>query len=294
MKFWPYINIFLLLLLSLLIIAILQLPDGNLHIISCDVGQGDATLIIYKNIQLLTDGGPDNKVVNCLGRHLPFWDRKLEMVIATHPDSDHITGLSEVIKRYKVKNLLINPIDSGTPNDRMLISTVGSSRVNVVNPMDKQKYMLDLMSLDIVNPTDAEYNSEIIQNVNSKLDKYIKVKDTNLYSIVYILSFKKFRGLFTGDMTPATSDSLAAGQLDLHVDYIKTPHHGSKNGLTQNLLEKIRPKVATISVGKDNQWGFPSPSILEILKKYNVKVLRTDLLGDIEYITDGNKYWLKK
>jgi competence protein ComEC len=77
------------------------------------------------------------------------------------------------------------------------------------------------------------------------------------------------------------------------------PHHGSNNGLTQNLLEKVvsegglHPVVGVISVGKKNMWGFPAPAILSMLANYNVKVFRTDQLGDVEIITDGNKIWTK-
>jgi len=76
------------------------------------------------------------------------------------------------------------------------------------------------------------------------------------------------------------------------VDYIKIPHHGSINGLTENFLRASMPKIAVISVGK-NSWGHPREEILEMLAKYNVRVFRTDKMGDIELVSDGKKYWLK-
>ena len=85
-------------LFAMLIIAVSQLPDGNLHIIACNVGQGDAILITYGNTQILTDGGPDKSVMDCSGKYMPFWDRNIELVISTHPDTDHSTGLVEVLK----------------------------------------------------------------------------------------------------------------------------------------------------------------------------------------------------
>jgi len=119
--------------------------------------------------------------------------------------------------------------------------------------------------------------------------------------------------LFTGDIPPEVADELA--QQVGTVNYIKIPHHGSKNGLTQNLLEKLvggpprsslqhepytdsiekasAKAVGVISVGAKNPWGFPSSEILQMLKNYNVQVLRTDLMGDVEVVTDGEKIWWK-
>jgi competence protein ComEC len=253
--------------------------------VACDVGQGDAILATYKNIQILTDGGPDNSVLNCLGKYMPFWDRNIELVISTHPDGDHSTGLIEVIKRYKVNKLLVNPIDPGTDVYRLLLVQAQSKKVNIINPENGMNIGLDLIHLDIVSRFDP---------LN---------KNTNDNSIVYKLGFGKFLGLFPGDMSPKVSDELAT-RLD-SVDYIKIPHHGSINGLTQNLLEKTKPSVATISVSKKNMWGFPSEQILKMLNDKNIKILRTDEMGDIEIITNGNppslkatvgqgKYWIKK
>jgi competence protein ComEC len=299
MRFWKYTYFILLLVLSLIIIALFQLPDANLHIIACDVGQGDAILITYKNIQILTDGGPDNKVLNCLGRYIPFYDRQIEMVILTHPDADHSTGLIEVIKRYKVNKILINSIDSGTPVYGLLQKVVKERGVGVVNPVSSLSIGISLIHLDILNPTDELFNRLTVIDESSKTGKYLVIKEANLYSIVYKFSFKKFSGLFLGDIPPAISDSLAVQRLSGSINYIKVPHHGSSNGLTQNLLEKIKGfggfgTVGVISVGKDNLWGFPAPEIIKMLSDKDIKILRTDQMGDASYVTDGEKWWIKK
>ena len=122
--------------------------------------------------------------------------------------------------------------------------------------------------------------------------KYLISRDTNLYSIVYILSFKNFSGFFPGDIPKELSDELSKVVTEGGVNYIKIPHHGSVNGLTENLLKSLVPKVAVISVGK-NMWNFPRPEIIDMLARYNVKVLRTDQAGDIRVTTDGTKYWIE-
>lgn len=303
MKLYKYFIGFLILILSIIVIAIFQIPDGNLHIITCNVGQGDAILTVYKNIQILTDGGPDKKVLDCLGRHLPFWDRSLELVISTHPDADHSTGLIDVVKNYKVASLFINPIDSGTQVIKVLQNEVGSKGIPVTNPVAGAVYRVGLIYLDIVNPTSSDLSLLTAKIAESRLGFYKPVGATNTYSISYKLSLGEFVGLFPGDITPAISDKLAENKTVGRVDYIKIPHHGSVNGLTQNLLEKIMPSgglhpgaysgVGVISVGK-NSYGLPDRKILEMLSKENIKTYRTDEVGDIEIITDGKNMWRKR
>ena len=119
----------------LVVIAIFQLPDGNLHIIACDVGQGDAILITYKNTQILTDGGPDSSVLNCLGDIFLFGIGTLNWLFPPIRTGDHSTGLIDVIKRYNVDRILINPVDPGTDIYRLLENAVGGRGVKVINPI---------------------------------------------------------------------------------------------------------------------------------------------------------------
>ena len=291
MNFWKYVVVLLFLTLSLVVIAFLQLPDGNLHIIACNVGQGDAILITYGSTQILTDGGPDKSVMNCLGKYIPFWDRSIELVISTHPDADHSTGLTDVIKNYNVAEILINPMDPGTSVYEVLKKEVGSRGIPIINPVEGMRLGGGLIYLDILNPSQTLLDGLTIRDDTSKLSKYQILTATNLYSIAYKLSFKNFSGIFLGDAPPEVSERLSVDTLVWGVDYIKVPHHGSTNGMTLNLLKAIMPKIAVISVGK-NSWGFPAPAILDMLKTFGVKTLRTDEKGDIEVITDGITFWV--
>ncbi len=105
-----YLSFSLILVLSVVWLAVITFPDNNLHIIACDVGQGDAMLLTYKNFQVLIDGGPNSKVLPCLSGHMPFWDRQIEVVILTHPEADHFIGLIDVFKNYKIKYFLANQV----------------------------------------------------------------------------------------------------------------------------------------------------------------------------------------
>jgi len=284
MVFYKYSFHFLILVVVGLWLAVFQLPDANFHLIACDVGEGDALLASSGSIQVLVDGGPDNKVLDCLGKYLPFWDREIELVILTHPEKDHYGGLIEVFKRYQVDNFMFNPLAVSSSDYQVLEKEVGGRGVKSIYPKEGMEVRVGKIYLDILSPS----GTLLTDNLKLKTD------EPNKFSIVTLLAYGQFRALLTGDMPPEVSDRLAE-RLALSAkhewDYLKVPHHGSKNGLTQKLLDAVRPKVAVISVGK-NSYGHPHEEILKMLKDKNIKILRTDEIGDVEIESDGTKYYL--
>lgn len=255
--------------------------DTNLQIIACDVGQGDAILIQKKSTQILIDGGPDNSVLSCLGRHMPFWDRSIEMVILTHPDIDHYGGLIDVFKNYKIKKYITNGDRSSSESYKVLENLVGGSGVSSVLLHAPMSVRFDLIWLDTVWPQ---------QKVQDLKNQKFETRDNN-NSIVLLLNYGQFKALFTGDVETEVSDQLSENNKVQNSEYIKVNHHGSKNGLSQKLLDVIKPKVAVISVGKKNRYGHPHAEILKILNDKDVKTLRTDFAGDIVIVTDGKTFW---
>lgn len=286
-SFRRYLILAVFLLLAVALLTAFSLPDNNLHIIACDVGQGDAILFVRGSDEILIDGGPDNSVLNCLGRHLPFWDRKIEMVILTHPQADHYTGLIEVMRRFEVGIFLVNAVNNDTRGYRLLKNEVGSRGIMVVNPFAGQRLRLGLIYLDVVNPPRELANP---QNPG-KLGEFTTKRDLNDFSIVALIRFGNFKGLFTGDIGESMKTAVITTGLLEDVDYIKIAHHGSRTGLTNFILDITRPEVGVISVGKNNKYGHPSKETLEILKNYGVKILRTDEKGDVEIVTDGENWW---
>jgi len=298
---WRYILGFLALVAATVWLGVLAFPDPKLHLIACDVGQGDAILASYGTNQVLIDGGPGNRVLDCLARHLPFWDREIELVILTHPQTDHFNGLIEVFRRYHVGAFLATPIDSSTQGYQVLKSTVGGSGIKVINPTRGMVIRLGMIYLEIVHPS-TEFlgenfnNNATIEQSNNRdiLGAYTSSRDPNDFSIVAILRLEEFEALLTGDIGPEVADIIAEELVvsdSRTIEYIKIPHHGSKNGLTSELLVASKPEIAVISVGK-NPWGHPHQEVLKLLKDEGIKTLRTDEMGDIEIITDGSKWWL--
>lgn len=280
---WKLSLSLLLLLNALFWLAVFSFPNRALHLIACDVSQGDAFLITQGQTQILIDGGPNNQVLDCLSRHLPFWDRRLELVILTHPESDHYQGLIEVFRRYQVDYLLASALVNPAQSYQVFQEAVGESYAQLLDPTSHSQLKLGNLSLTVLWPTAAF------------LAQHPAPSAFNDFSIVTRFSFYDFDALFTGDLNPKNTslviDQLALSEVE-RVEYLKVPHHGSKNGLTPELLNATSPQYGIISVGK-NPWGHPHQEVLDMLSAANVQILRTDQLGDIELITNGQNTWLK-
>ena len=286
-------NIYLALSLALIVVwmAVFAYPEKKLHLIACDVGQGDAILATYGTTQILIDGGASSKVVECLGRNMPFWDRKIEVVLLTHPQLDHFGGLSDVFKRFQVERFVATSLDSSSQAYKALISMVGGSGIQVVNPTTGMVVRSGLLYLDIVWPSsDFQIAAGDVPGSNV-LGAFTSKKDSNDFSVVANLRLGEFDALLAGDASPRIiGEAIKTGRVH-DVEYIKVPHHGSKNGLTKELLEIASPEIAIISVGK-NSYGHPHQETLDMLMEYNIQIERTDESGDVEVISDGKNWWI--
>lgn len=290
-----YIYLIFSLLLVVITFGIFSL-NNNLRIIACDVGQGDATLLIKSDKEILIDAGPDASVVKCLSEYMPFWDREVEVAFLTHPEKDHFIGFLEVFKKYKVKNFIATELDSGTPEYQLLETLVGGGYTKVINGVSGSDVRLGLIHLDILFPENVFVvkNSELENEKNILGKRKANLITLNSYSINILMSFGKFNAFFAGDANPETQEILLKNSAIKKVEYLKVPHHGSKKGLTEKFLAVLKPNLSIISVGAKNTYGHPHKEILDMLKKYNSKILRTDELGDIIIETDGTRYWTYK
>ncbi len=267
MKFYKPLILFVLLLNALVWLSVFTFPDNKLQVIVCDVGQGDAILFTYKDFQVLTDGGPDSSVVSCLSKYMPFWDRTIEVVILTNPDLDHYGGLMDVFRQYKVEKYFKSPTTDSTQGYQALEELVGSKGIPSYEVSSAQDIQYGLIYLDILYPDST--------------DRTTFKNPQNNYSTVYKLIYKDFEAIFTGDIEEEASDYIAKNISLGEVDYIKIPHHGSRNGLTKLLLEVTKPEIAVISAGKKNKYGHPHAEIVNMLNAGGVKILGTYNQGDV-------------
>ncbi len=274
--------IYFLILITISVWLAVASVDSNLHIIACNVGQGDAILIQKNTTQVLIDGGPNSSVMDCLGKYMPFWDRQIELVILTHPEADHYSGLIEVFKKYKVNYFGQNNTNSSSQGYGVLEKVVGGSGTQDLKLSKGISLGVGMIYLDILNPVGD--NKDLITNKQTR--------GTNDNGVVALLRYAQFTALFTADVENEVSDELSENPKIQNLDYIKVNHHGSKNGLSEKLLQAGMPKTAIISVGEKNSYGHPHMEIINLLSKYNVDVLRTSDHGNINVVSNGVNFWV--
>lgn len=246
----------------------LSLLEQQTSVTFLNIGQGDAILISQGSVQILVDGGRTSKeLLARIGRHVPFWDRTIEFVIATHPDADHIGGLPALLDTYGVKHVLTSGAESETETSRQFreatIRATGGEATTV--------FRGTTISLPRGGTLSIEYPF-------TSLPKDSSNANTNEGSIVARFVYGETSFLLTGDL-PHEETVLPD---EPPVTILKAAHHGSKYSTSEAWLKLIQPKEAIISVGKNN-YGHPAPEVLDRLKQVGVAVHRTDEEGDIVY-----------
>lgn len=258
-----------------------------LEVYFLDVGQGDAILINYlKNKQILIDGGSDGrKLLNQLDEFISSTDNVLEVVVATHPDKDHIGGLAEVLRKYQVSLFLENSQKSDSQVYQQLEEIIKNKNIRRENIFEGSQIKIGkFVGLEAFGP-DLDYQGKA------------KNEERNDDSIVLRMDFGLNSFLFLGDVGFQKEKDFIFDQENIDVDFLKVAHHGSKNSSSSDFLKKATPQAAIISVGKDNPYGHPSQETLERLKESGAKIFRTDQGGTIAVAcynpqeTCQIKYW---
>lgn len=242
-------------------------------IVFLSVGQGDAILISQGMNQIVIDGGRDGQLLlSRLGRHVPFYDRTIETLIPTHPDADHVGGLSALLERYEVKTVLDTGARTDTKSAFLFYRDLEREESRTLPAVRGTKLTLPKGgALNIIFP------STLIP---------ADTPETNEGSVVSCFSFGETSFLLTGDLPDEERFIPDLGPATV----LKVGHHGSQYSTSGALLEIVKPKEAVISVGK-NSYGHPHPSVLERLLAHGVSIFRTDMGGDIVYrcLTETNR-----
>lgn len=286
----------------LLAASFLSLPDGKFHLVFCDVGQGDAVYMRTPDgSDILFDGGPNDKVLSCLGKHMPFYDRNLELVLLTHPQKDHFQGLISVVERYSVDYFVIGVEGNETAGYKELVKNLKEKNVILKNLYRGDQFSLDKVNFRVFWPDRGWVAEHINPNESGMAESnggavlgLATTANLNDFSYYVQAQYGSFRALFTGDGDSQIQPEIIKTNNLQKIDVLKFPHHGSKTGVLPEFLEAIRPSLAVISVGKNNSYGHPAAETLKLLRSLKgLRVLRTDLDGEIEIVSDGKRWEVK-
>lgn len=231
-----------------------------------DVGQGDSALLTSPSGKtVLIDGGPDLSALEALGNALPLSAKSIDLLILSHPDPDHFTAFPEVLRRFKVGALLLPAIENDEEPYRALLAIAREEGVPLVAADPKQDIDLkDGVMLDILWPPSP-----------------VPPMEDNDASVIVRVSHGTGSILFTGDLSIKGEEILLASGIDVSADVLKIGHHGSRFSSSDAFLAAVHPRLAVISVGKENHYGHPNPEALGRLEQAGIPVRTTMEEGEI-------------
>lgn len=246
-------------------------PRANPEIYFFDVGQGDSQMIVLPgDVRILIDGGAPGKLLRPVSRVMPFFSRRIDIVMFTHPQMDHFGGLIDIVKRYDVGVILWTGKEASSPafqDFRRIIDTKKIPMV-VIDEGDVVRYKDS--AIFILGPDEKAF-------VN---------KEVNESSIVAMLSVNGTRALFTGDIGIKTEQEISS-RYDIRADILKVAHHGSKHSSSAEFLSAVSPRFAFIGVGK-NSYGHPTREAMSRIESVGARIFRTDLNGTLKIILGEN------
>ena len=276
---------------------------GILTVAFLNIGQGDAIFIeAPSGNQLLIDGGPGKSVLRELSKVMPFYDRSIDVVLATHADQDHIGGLPDVLQNYKVDIFMETGVPSESSSYKELEKIVeeksqGVPLGNFKGEPLKKIFVRRGMVVDLGN-------GAMLQILFPDRDP--AGMETNTSSIIARLVYGENEFLFTGDSPKSIENYLVSLEsqgetlgnsqgltLGLESDVLKSGHHGSKTSASPEFVTAVSPEYVVISAGKDNRYGHPHQEVLDIFNSFGAKILRTDLDGRVVFKSDGINLLLK-
>lgn len=248
------------------------LDQSGLKVLFLDVGQGASQLLVSPNGKtMLIDAGDNDKEQLMLDYMKKYGITKLDIIIGTHPDADHIGGLDKVIDHLDIGKVYLPKASSNTKTYESLLTSIKQKGLKVTTA--KAGVKLDW---------DPDVQVEMLAPVKS-------YKDNNNNSAVVRLTHGANAILLTGDAESESEQDMIASKAELSADLMLVGHHGSNSSTTAAFLNKVKPKAAVIQVGKGNKYGHPKEKVLQRLEKQGVKVYRNDEQGTIAAISDGKQ-----
>ena len=259
-------------------IVAINRPDGAIHIHVLDVGQGDAILVdADRGARMLVDGGPDpGRLLVALDSRVPPWDRRIDLVVLTHPHEDHVAGLAMLLARYRIGRVVEPGMLGPGPGYRAWEEELGRGGIAAGRLSTGDRFDLDDVAFRVLWP-DPDRVPRTPADTGTAI---------NNVSIVLLGSFAKERFLLAGDIEEEIDPILLARGLP-RVEVLKVAHHGSRTSSTDAFLDAVRPRIGVVSVGAKNPYGHPAPATIDRLKRHGIETFRTDRNGTVDIRLDG-------
>lgn len=251
--------------------------SSDLELYFFDVGQGDSAMVKRGNWEMIIDGGPDRSILEKLGKHLAYTDRNIEVMVLTHAHADHVDGLVEIMERYQIDKIYFNGSLHTAPGYLEFLKLIKDKNIDAEIIDKPQELFLDNdLHLQFLAPVKSFYQ--------------IKPESINNSSLVFRLAHGSSTALFMGDFEDEeTLISSYAPEL-LKVQVLKVGHHGSSNANNKGFINIVSPYFSVISCGKKNSFGHPHYRTLYNLENVGSKILRTDISGDIFFVSSENGF----
>ncbi len=242
-----------------------------------DVGQGDSILVTTPdNYEMLIDGGRDSSVLRMLGKERSFFDRNIDVVVATHPDLDHVGGLVDVLRRYDVGTILMTENEQDTPASAAFSAAAAAENAARINPDAGQQFMLgENVSISVLSPTGDE-----------------RLWESNTASIVLKVTYGETSFMLTGD-APSEIENYIVETYGtfLDSDVLKLGHHGSKTSTSELFLDAVSPSYAVVSAAVGNSYGHPHQEVMQRVFARNIQSFHTGTDGTVTFSSDGQTVW---
>lgn len=235
-----------------------------------DVGQGDSTLIMCGDQSMLIDTGDDSKGTTIQNYIQKRNIKKLDYLVLTHPDSDHIGGAPVIITKFDIDKVFMSNFEKDNKTYQKLIQALDNKRLKYITPDVGSQYSLGSATITILAPN-KEYD------------------DPNNASVALLIQNGDNKFLFTGDAQEEAELDILDNKIDISADVYKVGHHGSKTSTCEEFFEAVDPKYAVISCGEENSYGHPHAQTLNTFRINGVEVYRTDESGSIIATSDGKE-----
>lgn len=234
-----------------------------------DVGQADCMLLKAGDTTVLIDGGNTDTATDVLSYLRRFGVEELDLVVNTHPHGDHLGGLPTVISAIPTKTVWTSTLSYDSYNFSRFLEYAHGQDAQVEVPSPGATYKADGLTITVLGPVGSNY---------------VDLNDT---SLVLLVQYGSRKFLFTGDMEALAENQLVDKGVNLNVDVLKVGHHGSYSSTSQVFLNRVDPEYGIICCGRNNEYGHPHDAPLNRLDKADVTLFRTDLMGDVVAVTDG-------